>query len=544
MKNLFGEIFLSLGTDYLRDDLPLNVFMRYFGISYGEEMSELGIYVSKDLMEILDSVDHFFHPHLVTTNVRGKRIDYVRISREHREALSNLQKFGTVRTIATTNSLMQHFLSSYVVSDSGIFCTITLTAQTLFALMKYGKDLERFTERYLDTNDPWYGGTFYTEVKGGSDLGSNETRAKKILDTYFLNGDKKYFASNAGIADGVIVTARMDDSTEGAKGISTFFVPSTRDNGDLNFNIRRLKEKLGTSAVPTGEIEFNDSEAYLLGDRKLGIYIATEILCISRIDDALTACGIARKSLWEIYLYSTERKSFGKTLIKHPLFQRDLVEMSLDVEGALILSLYAATLFDHVSGERYPYSADYHFARMICSMAKNIASDISIHVTGYCMELMGGIGFLEEFPMARFHRDSLVTSIWEGTSNIQALEFLETVIKKGTDKKLFSELTRIASEIMDREVREDFLRDVLDARKEMDTFISDNEREYNCKYILSRISSLSASILLYHASQYDDADYVKWMASIYHSMRVHHRSPSPDQIRMAVKSLEWMNRPR
>ena len=181
MKNLFGEIFLSLGTDYLRDDLPLNVFMRYFGISYGEEMSELGIYVSKDLMEILDSVDHFFHPHLVTTNVRGKRIDYVRISREHREALSNLQKFGTVRTIATTNSLMQHFLSSYVVSDSGIFCTITLTAQTLFALMKYGKDLERFTERYLDTIDPWYGGTFYTEVKGGSDLGSNETRAKKIL---------------------------------------------------------------------------------------------------------------------------------------------------------------------------------------------------------------------------------------------------------------------------------------------------------------------------------------------------------------------------
>ena len=352
MQNRFSEIFLSHGINYYTADKPLQEALNYLGINEKYNLHDLGLYVSSNMIESLDFIDHFAKPVFQTWNLMGERIDYVRISPDHAKVLQELQDFEVIRSISGNPSdLMHHFLSGYLISDSGIFCTLTLTAQTAYIVQKYANSelKDRFLGRFYREENPWYGATYYTEVQGGSDIGANRTVASEENEKILLTGQDKYFASNSGIADAALVTGRFKDSPTGAKGISLFFVPSHLEDGTPNYSIRRLKNKLGTTAVPTGEVEFNGSVAFQIGDRRNGIYLAMEALVISRIDDAIAAVGIARKALWEAFLFTQKRVAFGKRLIEHPLMKRDLVELETSLESALILSLVAADAFNKVT---------------------------------------------------------------------------------------------------------------------------------------------------------------------------------------------------
>ncbi len=510
MKDLFGEIFRCKGVDYLYGDIPLITMINFFNENpfegdngrkfqtTDEEMSELSIlgkYVSEELVEIMDYVDHKGKPELIMWNLDGKRIDYVRLSPEHRGALKKLQKLGVVsRSVSGKSTWMYHFLSGYLISDPGIFCTMTLTAQTAYGVRKYLKNHPEFLSHFLDYENPWYGATFYSEVQGGSDLGSSRTTAKNNHDAWLINGVDKYFASNAGIADGAIITAKVGGG--GVRSIGTFFLPYINSKGDHNFTIRRLKNKLGTIAVPSGEIELNDAEAYLLGKKELGIYYAMEILTISRIDDALGAIGVARKAFWEAYVHTEKRKAFGKYLQELPLMKRDLLTMEAEIESALAVSLYSATLFSRVTEIEPPYSEDYHYARFMTHIAKNLAAWTSETITSYSMEILGGIGFFEEFPMAKFHRDALVTSIWEGTSNIQSLDMLETIVTKNVLPRFFHDMKdRIVN--LPTGAMKDRIRELIDrVEAYSNAVISSSEPQTNSKKLLHKLGELSGLILL------------------------------------------------
>ncbi|MGC8644842.1 MAG: acyl-CoA dehydrogenase family protein [Thermoplasmata archaeon] len=434
MNFSFSSIFLSKGVNYFQD-APLTSILRFLNYKDTGKIEEIGKYVGEEMIEDSMFLDHFGNPQFVMWGVLDDRVDGIWISRTHSSIIKKLLDYGVVRNVSP-GKLMYHFVSGYLISDAGLFCTLTLTAQTVYGLIKYGDDLTAgYLRSYVDNG--WLGATYYTEIQGGSDLGANKTIAVKDGERYRLSGENKYFASNAGLADGAIVTARIEGDKAGAKGISAFFVPALRKDGTRNYEIRRVKEKLGTILVPTGEVVLNGSEAYLLGKRGEGVYVALEILEISRINDAISAVGIARKALWEAYLYSKRRMAFGKTLYEHPLMRRDLVEMEAETEASLVLSLVAADAFNRASGLRPPYDTSYHVARALTHMAKNMCSWSSDFVTRYSMEIFGGKGFLEEFPVEKFHRDSIVTSLWEGTSNIQALDFLELLLKKHTDADLF-----------------------------------------------------------------------------------------------------------
>ncbi len=498
MKDQFEKIFRGKGINYYEDDLPLQEFLEYLQIQRENELSNLGEYVSSELVEIMDYVDHKGKPELITWDLNGKRIDYVRLSPEHRKALEKLQKFGVVKYSAEgSKSWLYHYVSGYIISDSGIFCTLTLTAQTAYGLKKYGKGkvMEEFFQKYVRDQDPWYGATYYSETQGGSDLGANRTVAVMEGEKWFISGKDKYFASDAGIADGAIVTAKFADG--GVRSLGVFFVPAINSKGELNYNIRRLKNKLGTIAVPSGEVEMDHAEAYLIGDREKGIYYAMEILTVSRIDDALAAAGIARKALWEAYLHAQERTAFGKRLVEHPLMIRDLTEMEAELEGAVLLSLYGAKLFSDAYSSEPPYDEKYNYARFITHIAKNMAAWASDRITQYSMEIFGGIGFFEEFPVAKFHRDAIVTSIWEGTSNIQSLDMLEAIAKKGAAKTFFSEMRKIVDEIKSEKIKEK-LKDAMERTEEYFRKVMESGyAECHSKELLRKLGELCEVILIY-----------------------------------------------
>ncbi len=545
MKNLFSELFLSKGVNYYRDDMPLQAALNFFGLPTNPDLDSVGKYVSEELIELLDFIDHEGKPMIHTWGVRGNRIDYVRLSPDHSRALYHLQDLGVIRSIFEgSGSLMQHFVSGYLISDPGIFCTITLTAQTAYGIDKYASEevRKKYLKPFLERDKPWFGATFYTEVQGGSDLGANTTSAVKADEKYFLNGEDKYFASDAGVADAAIVTARIKDGGAGAKGLSVFLVPAYRVNGSQNYRIRRLKNKLGTVAVPTGEVEFIDSEAYLLGQEKQGIYIAMEILMISRIDDAIAAVGIARKSLWESLKYTHERNAFGKRLVDHPLMRRDLVEMESEVEGAMVLSLLSAIKFDKAKDQQPPYDRSYQYARLLGNIAKNVASEVSAEVTRYSMEIEGGIGFLEEFPLSKFHRDSIVTSIWEGTSNIQALEFLEVLERKDGKSLLLSGINEVLRDMKDKDVFAALSEQKGKLENDIDEMLRSGNPQYYAKELASKTGRFIAGLYLYRISEKVNlhSSSIRKSADFYFKRHFGQERISAKDVEGSMEILEWM----
>jgi hypothetical protein len=208
-------------------------------------------------------------------------------------------------------------------------------------------------------------------------------------------------------------------------------VPRLNREGELNYTVRRFKAKSATRAVPTGEVEFDDAQAYLVGRAEEGIYYTLETLTVSRLGNAVGAMGLARKAHLEALFRVRARRAFGKAIVDHPLVRHDLTDLAVRVAGGTALLFHAVQAFDRAWHDRPPYTAQYHLARFLSHLVKNRTAEHAAAATLLAMELFGGLGFMDEYAIARLHREALVTPIWEGTSNIQALDMLEAMAKKG-----------------------------------------------------------------------------------------------------------------
>lgn len=449
--DVFGHLSSSYGRNHFLADRPLQLTLRYF-LGRVPDLSALGAFAGKELYEVADYVDKVASPRQVMWSVDGERVDEVWLAPSERGALDRLFKeFKVNRPPYRGGTWFEHYASIYLISDPGIACILTVTNQTAYALHKYGdqKQKELVPGMIGEGRDVVYGATWFTELQGGSDLGANKVAATKSGDAWKVDGDTKYFASNAGLADFALVTARPQGAAPGAKGLGLFLVPRRDTKGKRNFDLRRLKDKSATVSVPTGEVEFHGSEAALVGKLEDGIYYTLEDLMVSRLANSFGALGVARKSYLEAYYYAQKREAFGKPLIQHPLVQRDLVEMEVYLEGSMALAFKAVDQFQRSWTSTPPYDDAYHYARLLTHIAKNATAEMASYVSKMAMELHGGLGFLEEYPVERLHREALITPIWEGPSNIQALDMLEVMAKKKAHLTMVEEFRKIRDDTVD-----------------------------------------------------------------------------------------------
>jgi alkylation response protein AidB-like acyl-CoA dehydrogenase len=260
-----------------------------------------------------------------------------------------------------------------------------------------------------------------TERTGGSDLATLETTATAAGDAWRLNG-LKWFASNAN-GSAFVVLAKPEDAPDGIRGIAPFLVLRTRRDGSRNgIRIRRLKDKLGTKAVASAEVELVDAEAFLLapsgtaGDGQpaegtvadgRGLARMMEMTNGARLGIAMMGLGCARRSLVESLCYTSAREAFGAELVRHPLVQRKLAELIVEVEAA------QALVFDGYLGPRL---------RIGAPLIKLRAARLGITAASDAIELHGGNGYVEQWPVARILRDAQVNPIWEGPDNILCLD--------------------------------------------------------------------------------------------------------------------------
>lgn len=457
-NSVYRHLSGSYGRNHFEVDRPFRAMLRHFAPRL-PDLSALGAFAGRELYEVADYVDKVARPRLITWSVDGDEVDEVWIDPREREVLERLtREFGVSRPPYRGGSWFDHYAAIYLVSDPGIACILTVTNQTAYALYKYGDSAQRALVPGLigESAEIVYGATWFTERQGGSDLGANVVGASLEDGTWRITGDTKYFASNAGLADYALVSARPKGAPSGPKGLGLFLVPKVDSQGRRNFLVRRLKDKSATVSVPTGEVEFRAAEARPIGDLAQGVYYILENLMVSRLSNSFGALGVARKAFLEAYYYTGKRTAFGKRLIEHPLVQRDLLDMEVHLEGTLALALKAVDQFERSWKETPPYGEGYHYARLLTHIAKNLTADMAARTTLAAMELFGGIGFLHEFPVERLHREALVLPIWEGPSNIQALDLLEVLGKKQAHQPLLRDMTA--------------LRDGLDAGRAIATF--------------------------------------------------------------------------
>ncbi|MCK9510431.1 MAG: acyl-CoA dehydrogenase family protein [Pigmentiphaga sp.] len=317
----------------------------------------------------------------------------------------------------------------FVQAEFGLCCPVSMTDSLARTLRRYGDPalvdeiLPQVTS--LDFDELRQSAMFMTEQAAGSDVSATQTIARREADgRWRLYGDK-WFCSNpdAGFA---MVLARSEE-TPGLAGVSLFLLPRTLPDGRQNpYRILRLKDKLGTRSMASGEIRLEGAYAWLVGERGRGFQQMADMVNNSRLSNGMRAAGLMRRALTEALYVARNRRAFGKRLIDMPLMQRQLLKMLLPTEQARSVMFQTAQALERAdAGDAEARSC----VRILTPLIKFRACRDARQVTGDAMEVRGGCGYIEEWVEPRLMRDAHLGSIWEGTSNIVALDVLRAIAR-------------------------------------------------------------------------------------------------------------------
>ncbi|WP_422099700.1 acyl-CoA dehydrogenase family protein [Variovorax sp.] len=350
----------------------------------------------------------------------------------------------------------------FVQAEFGLCCPVSMTDSLTRTLKKFGapelvrKYLPRLTS--LDFDELAQGAMFMTEQAAGSDIAATATLARREADgSWRLTGDK-WFCSNPD-ADFAMVLARAEDGVAGMKGVSLFLLPRRLDDGSLNhYRIIRLKDKLGTRSMASGEIRLEGALAFLVGEEGRGFVQMADMVNNSRLSNGVRAAGLMRRAVAEAEYIAAERQAFGRTLDRMPLMQRQLDKLRVPAEQARTMVCQTAlALARSDAGEPDAYA----LLRILTPLIKFRACRDARKVTGDAMEVRGGCGYIEEWSDPRLVRDAHLGSIWEGTSNIVALDVIRAVKREGSLPVLRAHCEKLIAEAEPAPAFAQALRDAL-----------------------------------------------------------------------------------
>jgi acyl-CoA dehydrogenase len=326
-------------------------------------------------------------------------------------------------------------------AEFGLGCPINVTDGCAKLLANFGS--EELKARYLDgltqtdMDKLTQGGQFMTEKEGGSDVGTLTTVAVQEGDHWRLFGEK-WFCSNAD-AKVVMLLARPQGAVDGTRGVGLFLTPRFLDDGSQNhYRIVRLKDKLGTRSMASGEIRFEGAIAYAVGRLDRGFVQMAEMVNSSRLSNGVKSTALMRRAYHDAMTVARNRVVFGSRIIDLPLGRRQLMKIMLATEQALSMSFVTADALDRAEAGSQNAAA---LLRILTPTLKFRATRDARKVCGDAMEMRGGTGYIEEFATARLLRDAHLGSIWEGTGNIVALDALKRAVgRHGAESALAADL--------------------------------------------------------------------------------------------------------
>jgi alkylation response protein AidB-like acyl-CoA dehydrogenase len=454
---MFQQTPPALGNQYSDDHLLRSYLKRVLPPDVlrdvEESLVEMGRLAGTELYE-LQLADRLNEPALTQWDAWGNRIDKIELTPLWRVAERIAAEHGVVATAyeqrhGSLSRVHQCALAYLFTPSTDIYsCPLAMTDGAARTLLSSGNQalIDRAVP-HLITRDPkefWTAGQWMTELTGGSDVGISETIAKQDGDVFRLYG-RKWFTS-AISSQMALTLARPEGNPPGGRGLALFYLETRDDVGrPQNIQINRLKDKLGTRKVPTAELTLDGTPAQLVKGPTDGVRNIAPLLNITRLWNGISAVSLMRRGLALSFDYAHKRVVFGAPLSEKPLHRDTLATLLAETAGAFQLAFYIAELTGR-SETREISDDDALLLRVLTPVMKLTTAKQSVMVASEVLETFGGAGYVEDTGLPVLLRDSQVLPIWEGTTNVLALDTLRAL--QSGDKDLTAGLARFESAVM------------------------------------------------------------------------------------------------
>jgi acyl-CoA dehydrogenase len=389
----------------------------------------------------------------------GKRVEQITFHTSYIELGARIWSSGVLAMLEQPGNELSSAALTYLIAhngEAGHLCPVACTAGMIKLLQRVGSDSQK--EAYLplmlerDYSKRLHAAQFITEIQGGSDVGANGCVATpdpdpKLNGAYRIHGEK-WFCSviDAGV---FLVSARPQDAEEGTRGLGLFLVPRIFNNELNEFSIRRLKYKLGTRSMASGEADFDGAYAEPVGLLHRGFKnLVSVVLDTSRVYNAVVACGAMRRAFIEAQTFARHRTAFGPPIIDYPLVARTLTRIKVLSTAATAATFRILALSDRLATSDQGNDDLVAARRTLVNINKYWTSVSCSLVVRDAIEVMGGNGTIEEFSvLPRLYRDAIVLESWEGTHNTLCAQVLRDFAARGLHRQLLEELHEAAASL-------------------------------------------------------------------------------------------------
>ena len=502
--------------NYLKMKMPEDILrqiepdLRNFGNRVVTDIYEMGV----------DAEEH--EPELIQYDPWGTRIDQIKAAKgwtdlHHVAATEGLVGIGYEREFAEFSRIYQFAkLYLYTASSAIQACPLAMSdaAAKLIEVFKPMNLLDTTFQKLIsrDENLAWTSGQWMTERIGGSDVGNTETIARKEEDHYRLYGFKWF--TSAATSEIAFTLARIEDdkgkTTPRSKGLSLFYLETHNQDGSYNnIQVERLKDKLGTRALPTAELRLNGSKAYLVGEQGKGVKNITHMLNMTRLYNSVSAVSYLRRILALLKDYNTKRYVFGKLLGEQPLHIETVADLETNLYGLFYLTFFTVSLLGKEELNKAT-EEEIKLLRILTPITKLYTGKIAIQSVSEAVECFGGNGYMEDTGIPKILRDTQVLTIWEGTTNVLSLDMIRALEKDQAFEPLIKYLTQSISKIDSQfESQKRKLHDRLLVLKSFMIEAASKEREYaeaSARMISFAIAEVIVGILLLENGVWEKAN--------------------------------------
>ena len=451
------------------------------------ELDQMGERAATDLRALADKAEANPPKH-VPFDAWGRRIDRIDVDPAWLELVRIGQEAGLVgipyedRFGAHARVVQSGLLDLWGPSSATAGCPLTMADAAARVLLNESKELaDRYVPKIVARRDAWTSGQWMTEKEGGSDVGRTGTTARRHADgTWTLHGTKWF--TSATTADIALALARPEGAGEGSRNLSLFCLELRAPDGSWNgLTVRKLKDKLGTKALPTAELDLDGTVAELVGDEGRGVAKISAMLNITRVGAAFGSVSAIGGGLQLARDYARSREAFGLPLKDLPVHRGWIARIAAEYEAVSALCYRAAELLGRVekSGE------DQTLARVAIPLAKMAAARQSTEAVSHLIESFGGAGYVEDTGLPRMLRDAHVNCIWEGTTSVMALDVMRALRADGTRDAFFADVER-AARAYDHPLLAGPARTVLAAADELKTIEIDDRNPRRIAWAMAR----------------------------------------------------------
>jgi alkylation response protein AidB-like acyl-CoA dehydrogenase len=436
---------------WLRRALPAELFAEL-----EPDLRRLGERAAGDILGLGEAAE-VEPPRHVPFDPWGRRIDRIETSAAWREldrisAEEGLVAIGYERAHGALSRIDQ-FARLYLFSPSSATysCPLAMSDGAARCLELHGEgERMRAAFEHLTSRDPerfWTSGQWMTERTGGSDVSGTSTVARRHRDHYDLFGTKWF--TSATTSQMAMTLARIEGAPEGSRGLSLFYLELRDPDGSLRgIRVHRLKDKLGTRALPTAELSLEGTPGWLVGEENHGVRTIATLFNITRLYNACASVAGMRRAIALARDYAAKRMAFGRPLAEHALHVETLAEMQVEMEAACHIVFRAVELLGIVECGDAGDAGDAERAllRLLLPVVKLYTAKQATAVASEALEAFGGAGYIEDTGLPRLLRDAQVLSIWEGTTNILSLDVLRALDSGGAMDALRADIeARLAS---------------------------------------------------------------------------------------------------